>query len=622
MDQKELVILVASVQKVKLEAVQESCFWKVQGHKCPSGIPEQPVGRKQIRQGALNRLQHIPYYDALAVSLETGIIRLSSDQAIDVTCVILRTNLGNFEVWSEPVYHDSKIIALWLRKFCQSVTVGSLYLDDPNDWYKCVSTRSRKEIMSAAVTSALHMYQQCYLTPILAPKVTFKGVEFLDIQQPLLRQSRDLMVSIRRLADRLLFDTVLVLDARGFLLVGEFARENYPIVMVRKVGKLPGDFFKVEYQKEYGPPDEFCIAKNAISAGSRVLIIDDVVASGGSFKAAESLVQMCNATVVAFLALYAIVEKDQLMAKDLGSRLRYVCSGKDVAPKLPTPRFVRHLEKIFIVPPSMNVSASIEYQRMPITWNRFRNSSNIWFNASTLKGKQVYVLLDPSNARETYDMIQLLSILYRKDPAAVSIIAPFLEVSTQDRVEYKDDNHEESLALVDTLGKIVGKHTLYTFDLHAEQSRFAFYDLRDISLIEALWKKYKSENPGVIVCFPDEGAHKRFGKKLKIDDAVVFRKKRDGDKRIMDTDAEIIKGFYYVIIDDLVRSGGTLNTAANYLLNHGAKSVDALFAHAQFEPAAAKNMQVFHDIWTSNSCARLVPPEWIKIDYLDILFAQ
>jgi len=618
------VIHVASEQKVKLDAVKESCYWKVQGHKCASGVPNQPVGRKQIRQGALNRLSHILFYDALAISLESGIIQVSPTQAIDITCVILRTNLGNFEVWSEPVYHKPEIFALWLQKFSQNETLGSLYLDDPNDWYKSVCSKSRKEIMSAAVSAALHMYQQSYLTPIPAPVIKFKDVEFLDIQQPLMKQSRDLTLSIRRLADRLLFDTVLVLDARGFLLAGEFAHENYPIVMVRKAGKLPGDFHQVEYQKEYGDQDIFCISKNAIAPGSRVLIIDDVIATGGSLKAAESLVHMCHATVVSFLAVYAVFENDQLMAKELGSRLRYLCSSKNCEPKpapsLPTPRYTHDLNKIFIVPPSMSACVGIEYQRMPISWNKFRHSSNIWFNGQSLKGKEVFVLLDPSNAREMMDVIQLLSILYRKDPAKVSIIAPFLEVSTQDRVEYKEDKHEESLALVDTLGKMIGKQTMYTFDLHCEQSRFAFHDLRDISIIEALWKKYKSENPEVIPVFPDDGACKRFGKKLKIEDPVVFRKKRDGEKRIMATDDEIVKNGHFVIIDDLIRSGGTMNTAANYLLNHGALKVDCLFAHSQFEPAAAKNMQVFHDIWTSSTCSRFVPPEWVKIDFLEVLF--
>jgi len=619
------VIHVASEQKVKLDAVQESCYWKVQGHKCASGVPNQPVGRKQIRRGALNRLSQIPFYDDLAISLESGIIKVSPSQAIDVTCVILRTNLGKFEVWSEPVYHHEDIFRMWLKKCSQNETLGMLYLGhDPNDWYKSVCTKSRKEIMSAAVSDVLHMYQQCYLTPIPAPVITFKDVEFLDIQQPLIKQSRDLTMSIRRLADRLLFDAVVVLDARGFLLAGEFSHENYPIVMVRKAGKLPGDFYQVEYQKEYGPADVFCISKNAIAPGSRVLIIDDVVATGGSLKAAESLVHMCDASVVAFLAVYAIFENDQLMAKELGSRLRYLCSSKNCGPKsapsLPTPRYTHDLNKIFIVPPSMTSCVGIEYQRMPISWNKFRHSSNIWFNGKSLKGKEVFVLLDPSNAREMMDVIQLLSILYRKDPAKVSIIAPFLEVSTQDRVEYKEDKNEESLALVDTLGKLIGKQTIYTFDLHCEQSRFAFHDLRDVSIIEALWQKYRAENPEVIAVFPDAGAEKRFSKRLKIEDAVVFRKKRDGEKRIMESDDKIVKDAHYVIIDDLIRSGGTMNTAANYLLNHGALKVDCLFAHSQFEPAAAKNMQVFHDIWTSSTCTRFVPPEWVKIDFLEVLF--
>ena len=90
----------------------------------------------------------------------------------------------------------------------------------------------------------------------------------------------------------------------------------------------------------------------------------------------------------------------------------------------------------------------------------------------------------------------------------------------------------------------------------------------------------------------------------------------------MESDDKIIKDARYVIIDDLIRSGGTMNTCANYLLNHGASKVDCLFGHAQLEPSAAKNMQVFQDIWTSNSCARLVPVDWVKIDFLEVLFQK
>ncbi len=65
-----------------------------------------------------------------------------------------------------------------------------------------------------------------------------------------------------------------------------------------------------------------------------------------------------------------------------------------------------------------------------------------------------------------------------------------------------------------------------------------------------------------------------------------------------------------------------MNEVANYLLKHGATSVDALFAHAPLEAAAAKNMGVFSEIYTTNTCVSLVPHSWVKLDVLDYILAM
>ena len=72
-----------------------------------------------------------------------------------------------------------------------------------------------------------------------------------------------------------------------------------------------------------------------------------------------------------------------------------------------------------------------------------------------------------------------------------------------------------------------------------------------------------------------------------------------------------------VIIDDLVRSGGTMYEVAKHLLENGAKTVDALFAHAPFEPSASVNLRLFRDVWTTNTCPLNVPTEWVRINVFD-----
>jgi adenine phosphoribosyltransferase len=92
-------------------------------------------------------------------------------------------------------------------------------------------------------------------------------------------------------------NVVVGLDARGFLFSFMIAAElEIACVPVRKKGKLPGDCHKFEYVLEYGT-DVFEIQKDAIKEGQTVLIIDDLLATGGSLNAACELVQKAGGIV-------------------------------------------------------------------------------------------------------------------------------------------------------------------------------------------------------------------------------------------------------------------------------------------------------------------------------------
>lgn len=621
-------IRVTSQQNSKFEAVR-SIFpdsWEVKNFKCASGVSEQPYGRAEIRQGALNRLNHITTWPI--ISLETGIIPCGKEYH-DVTCCLLRTRFGTFEAWSEPVTHDEKTIQKWLaldEDERKNTTVGSLFRPmSPSTWYGEVGSPSRAEVMAGAVNEVCRQWrvaQESMPAPVIPATLSrFKDVDFLDIQHPLVHRPRDMVNAARRLADGLLFDTVMVMDARGFLLCGEFAREEYPIVMARKPGKLPNEELTVEYKKEYGA-DSLCISKDAIKQGARVIVIDDLIGTGGTMRAADQMVHMAGGRVVAFLAPYAIEVNDELLGESLGPRMRFLCTQVEaVAGKtfdLDFKTAASRADLLTITPPTLR-SLTITTDCVNVSWGRFRHSSNIWFDPSSIEDRKVYVFLDPSNTREMIDVLQILSILYRKDPKKIVVVVPFLEQATQDRVEF--DGKMESVAAVDTLAKLINGHTVLTFDLHAEQSRFAFHDLRFDSLVAKLWHDYHLENPDAIPVFPDDGAAKRFGRLPGIDSAttVVFRKKREGDKRIVATDDDVVSNQCYVIIDDLVRSGGTMRAVAEYILKGDAHKVDALFAHAPLEPKACANLSVFSEVWTSDSCPRLVPSEWVRVQIIDMI---
>jgi adenine phosphoribosyltransferase len=93
-------------------------------------------------------------------------------------------------------------------------------------------------------------------------------------------------------------DTVVGVEARGFILAAPVAyRYGAGFVPVRKAGKLPWDTESEEYQLEYGT-DRLEIHRDAVAPGDRVLVVDDVIATGGTVAATIRLIEKLGATVV------------------------------------------------------------------------------------------------------------------------------------------------------------------------------------------------------------------------------------------------------------------------------------------------------------------------------------
>jgi len=143
-----------------------------------------------------------------------------------------------------------------------------------------------------------------------------KGVSFRDIT-PLLGDGDAFVRAINELAD--LFggvpiDGVLGIEARGFIIAAPVAyRMNAGFVPVRKAGKLPWAVVREDYSLEYGQ-DKLEIHRDAIRPGERILVIDDVLATGGTAAATVRLVEALGGIVagVGFL----------IELEDLGGRAK------------------------------------------------------------------------------------------------------------------------------------------------------------------------------------------------------------------------------------------------------------------------------------------------------------
>jgi len=91
---------------------------------------------------------------------------------------------------------------------------------------------------------------------------------------------------------------VAAIESRGFLFATPFAaRLGIPVILVRKSGKLPGETYQKTYELEYGT-DTIEIHKSDLSSGQRVLIVDDLVATGGTIAATTAVVEEAGSTPI------------------------------------------------------------------------------------------------------------------------------------------------------------------------------------------------------------------------------------------------------------------------------------------------------------------------------------
>lgn len=155
-----------------------------------------------------------------------------------------------------------------------------------------------------------------------------KGISFKDITTLIgdgeaLRESVDRMAEFFRDKN---IDLVVGPEARGFIFGVPVAYAlGVGFVPVRKPGKLPGDTIKVEYDLEYGK-DSLEIHKDIIKPGSRVAIVDDLLATGGTIGAVAKLVEQVGGEVVALSFAIELTElngKDKLKGYDVMSLVEY-----------------------------------------------------------------------------------------------------------------------------------------------------------------------------------------------------------------------------------------------------------------------------------------------------------
>lgn len=140
------------------------------------------------------------------------------------------------------------------------------------------------------------------------------GVVFKDIT-PLLASPEGFRAAVDRLAEAAPegIDAVVGMEARGFMFAAPVALQlGAGFVPVRKPGKLPGDVYSQSFDLEYGS-ETLTVHRDAIEPGARVLVIDDVLATGGTIAATAGLLKQLGADLVHVAVL---IELEALGGRD------------------------------------------------------------------------------------------------------------------------------------------------------------------------------------------------------------------------------------------------------------------------------------------------------------------
>ncbi len=160
------------------------------------------------------------------------------------------------------------------------------------------------------------------------PDFPKEGIDFKDITT-LLQDGPAFKEAIKQMAEFCKdknIDVVVGPEARGFLIGAPLAYElGAGFVPVRKSGKLPGEVVEASYELEYGN-DTLQIHRDAILPGQRVLVADDLLATGGTVKSTVDLVKELGGDVVgvAFLIELTFLDgRDKLKGSDIFSLITY-----------------------------------------------------------------------------------------------------------------------------------------------------------------------------------------------------------------------------------------------------------------------------------------------------------
>ena len=135
------------------------------------------------------------------------------------------------------------------------------------------------------------------------PDYPKKGILFRDVTTLIKDENafKSCIDQILEISKKINFDKIAAIEARGFLFASPLSYiVNKPLIMLRKENKLPADKYSVNFKLEYGNA-KLEMHKDSINKNEKILIIDDLIATGGTAKAAAQLIEMPGGIVSGFI---------------------------------------------------------------------------------------------------------------------------------------------------------------------------------------------------------------------------------------------------------------------------------------------------------------------------------
>lgn len=254
------------------------------------------------------------------------------------------------------------------------------------------------------------------------------------------------------------------------------------------------------------------------------------------------------------------------------------------------------------------VSLSPEHFELHDIEQKFFEDGEPNFKIDQLHGcfnQDVLYIADWSNPAARYYDLCILVPLAELGPRTLTILVPFMGSGTMER-----ESTEGIVATANVDARLLSNlpnnvlTRVVTVDLHTLQNQFYFHNCAVWMYSVMPWVRDMIQEKSIVVCFPDDGAKKRFAQYFTGCDIATCAKVRIGNERRVTLDDGDVEGRQVLIVDDLTRTGGTLLECAKALKEHQAKEISIFVSHAVFPQQQWRKFvdnDLIHRFYTTDS---------------------